>query len=53
MGESKETDSTYQELSGEEGRKKIAELVKGIRIGMMTTQAKEGLDGRSSHGRTR
>jgi general stress protein 26 len=42
MGESKETDSTYQELSGEEGRKKIAELVKGIRIGMMTTQAKDG-----------
>jgi general stress protein 26 len=42
MGESKETDSTYQELNGEEGRKKIAELVKGIRIGMLTTQAKDG-----------
>jgi general stress protein 26 len=27
----------YRELSGEEGRKKIAELVKGIRIAMMST----------------
>ena len=42
MGTSKETDSKYQELSGEEGRKKIAELVKGIRIAMMTTQAEDG-----------
>ena len=42
MGESKETDSKYQELSGEEGRKKIAELVKGIRIAMMTTLAGDG-----------
>ena len=42
MGESKETDSKYEELNGEEGRKKIAELVKGIRIAMMTTQAGDG-----------
>lgn len=42
MGESKETDSKYQELSGDEGRRKIAELVKGIRIAMMTTLAGDG-----------
>lgn len=32
----------YQELSGAEGRKKIAELVKGIHIAMMATQAEDG-----------
>lgn len=32
----------HQELSGEEGRKKIAALVKGIRIAMMTTLAADG-----------
>jgi general stress protein 26 len=42
MGESKTDDSRYQELSGEEGRRKIAELVKGIRIAMMTTHAEDG-----------
>ena len=42
MGESKETDSKYQNLSEEEGRKKIADLVKGIRIAMMTTRAEDG-----------
>ena len=42
MGESTATDSKYEELSGEQGRKKIAELVKGIRIAMMTTRAEDG-----------
>ena len=42
MGESTATDSKYEELGGEEGRKKIAELVKGIRIAMMTTVAEDG-----------
>ena len=32
----------YQELSGKEGHAKIAELVKGIHIAMMTTVAKDG-----------
>ncbi len=32
----------YHELSGEEGRRKIAELVKGIKIAMMNTQAEDG-----------
>src|ERR1700761_5117030 len=32
----------YQELSGEEGRKKISELAKGIHIAMMTTVAHDG-----------
>ena len=32
----------YQELSGLEGQKKIAELAKGIHIAMMTTIAKDG-----------
>jgi general stress protein 26 len=32
----------YSELSGEEGRKKIAELVNGIHIAMMMTVAKDG-----------
>jgi general stress protein 26 len=32
----------YKELSGEEGRNKIAELVKGIHIAMMMTVAKDG-----------
>lgn len=42
MADSKEADSTYKELRGEEGRKTIAELVKSIRIAMMTTQAADG-----------
>ncbi|MBW4039939.1 MAG: pyridoxamine 5'-phosphate oxidase family protein [Acidobacteria bacterium] len=32
----------YKELSGQEGREKIAELVKGIHIAMMMTVAKDG-----------
>lgn len=32
----------YQELSGPEGLKKIAELIKGIRIAMMNTTAPDG-----------
>lgn len=35
-------DANYHELSGEEGRKKIAELVKGIHICMMTTANPDG-----------
>src|SRR5579875_2349228 len=42
MTERNETGAACQELSGEEGRKKIAELVKGIRIAMMTTVAEDG-----------
>lgn len=34
--------SNYQELSGTEGLRKIAELAKGIHIAMMTTVAKDG-----------
>jgi len=32
----------YKELSGAEGREKISELVKGIKIAMMTTAAQDG-----------
>ena len=32
----------YHELSGEEGRKKIAELVKGIKIAMLNSVAEDG-----------
>ena len=32
----------YHELSGAEGREKIADLVKGIRMAMMTTVARDG-----------
>jgi len=32
----------YHELSGEQGRNKIAELVKGIRMAMMTTVSADG-----------
>ena len=42
MSDNNGHDSKYQELSGNEGRKKIAELVKGIRIAMMTTLAPDG-----------
>jgi len=42
MSEKHDHDSHYKELSGEEGKKKIAELVKDIRIAMMTTVAKDG-----------
>ena len=34
--------SKYQELSGQDGLKKIAELTKGIHIAMMTTVAHDG-----------
>ena len=37
--EKHDNDAHYKELSGEEGRKKIAELAKGIHICMMTTVA--------------
>ena len=42
MSEKQDHDTHYKELSGEEGREKIAELVKGIHICMMTTVAKDG-----------
>ena len=42
MSEKHDQDSHYKELSGHEGMAKIAELVKGIRIAMMTTVAKDG-----------
>jgi general stress protein 26 len=42
MSEKHDHDSEYKELSGEEGRKKIAELAKGIHIAMMTTVAADG-----------
>jgi general stress protein 26 len=42
MSEKHDHDSHYKELSGPEGKQKIAELVKDIRIAMMTTVAKDG-----------
>jgi len=42
MSEKHDHDSHYKELSGAEGREKIGELVKDIRIAMMTTVAKDG-----------
>jgi len=42
MSESQDHDMNYHELSGEAGREKIAELVKGIHIAMMTTLATDG-----------
>jgi general stress protein 26 len=42
MSEKHDHDSHYKELSGHEGIAKIAELVKDIRIAMMTTVAKDG-----------
>ena len=35
-------ESNYRELSGDEGHKKVDELVKGIHIAMMTTVAQDG-----------
>ena len=37
-----EHEKDYKELRGEEGLKKIAELLKGIRIAMVATLAKDG-----------
>ena len=42
MSEKHDGDSHYKELSGHEGQAKIAELIKEIRIAMMTTVAKDG-----------
>jgi general stress protein 26 len=42
MNEKYDHDTHYKELSGSEGQKKIAELVKDISIAMMTTVAKDG-----------
>ncbi len=42
MSESSGRDSKFQELSGKEGRKKIADLIKGIHIATMSTLAPDG-----------
>jgi general stress protein 26 len=42
MSEKHDHDSHYKELNGDQGMAKIAELVKGIRIAMMTTVARDG-----------
>jgi general stress protein 26 len=42
MSEKHDRDANYEELSGETGKKKVAELVKDIRIAMMTTVANDG-----------
>ena len=42
MSEKNDNDSHYQELSGDEGQKKISELIKGIHIAMLTTVASDG-----------
>jgi len=42
MSEKHDHDSHYKELSGHEGLAKVAELVKGIHIAMMTTVATDG-----------
>jgi len=42
MSEKQDNDTHYKELSGAEGREKISELVKGIRIAMLTTVAEDG-----------
>lgn len=42
MTESSGRGSNFQQLSGNEGRKKIADLIKGIHIAMMTTLAPDG-----------
>src|SRR5579871_3498758 len=42
MSEKHDNDTHYRELFGAEGIAKIAELVKGIRIAMMTTLAADG-----------
>ena len=42
MSEKNDNDTHYKELTGQAGREKIAELVKGIHIAMLTTVAKDG-----------
>ncbi len=42
MSEKNDNDTQYKELSGEAGHKKISELIKGIRIAMLTTIAADG-----------
>src|ERR1700760_2397253 len=42
MSEQQDRDTHYQTLSGIAGQQKIAELVKDIRIAMMTTVARDG-----------
>jgi general stress protein 26 len=42
MSEKSDRETTYEELSGGPGQAKVSELVKGIRIAMLTTLAKDG-----------
>lgn len=42
MSEKHDHDSEYKELSGQAGREKIGELLKGMHIAMMTTLASDG-----------
>lgn len=42
MSEKQDNDTHYHELSGAEGHKKVEELVKGIRICMLTTARQDG-----------
>ena len=42
MSEKTDRETTYEELSGEAGKAKVSELVKGIRIAMLTTLARDG-----------
>ena len=42
MSEKNDNDTHYKELTGQAGREKITELVKGIHIAMLTTVAKDG-----------
>lgn len=42
MSEKDDRETVYEELSGEAGLRKVAELIKHVRIAMLTTVAKDG-----------
>ena len=42
MSEKDDHETVYEELSGESGLRKVAELLKHVRIAMLTTVAKDG-----------
>ena len=42
MSEKDDHETVYEELSEESGLRKVAELIKHIRIAMLTTAAKDG-----------
>jgi general stress protein 26 len=42
MSRKNEQETVYEELSGESGLRKVAELIKRVRIAMLTTIAKDG-----------